>query len=158
MQQAGQAGDDADMQTIRPALPEDAATVVRIVNDAYGMYIPRIGKPPGPMLEDYAALIAEGVVWVIGDPPAGLIVLLSQADHLLLDNIAVDPAHHGAGLGRALLEFADAEARRRGFSELRLYTHEKMVENISLYARIGWEETGRAQQAGYDRVFFRKPI
>jgi GNAT superfamily N-acetyltransferase len=110
------------------------------------------------MLEDYAALIAEGVVWVIGDPPAGLIVLLPQDGHLLLDNIAVDPAHHGEGLGRALLAFADAEARRLGLHELRLYTHEKMVENILLYARIGWQETGRAQQAGYDRVFFRKAV
>ena len=110
------------------------------------------------MLDDYAALISADAVWVIGDPVAGLVVLLPQDDHMLLDNIAVDPARHGEGLGRALLDFADAEAQRRGFSEMRLYTHETMVENIALYARIGWEEIGRAQQAGYDRVFFRKAV
>jgi GNAT superfamily N-acetyltransferase len=132
--------------------------VRRIVDAAYAHYIPRIGKQPGPMLDDYAALIADGDVWVIGAPPAGLIVLLDQPDHLLLDNVAVDPAQQSRGLGRALLDFADAEARRRGFAELRLYTHQKMTENIAIYTALGWQESGRGEQNGYDRVFFRKSV
>lgn len=142
---------------IRPADAADLATIERIVAAAYTKYIERIGKPPGPMLDDYAALIRAHAVWVTDDL-AGLIVLLPEPDHLLLDNIAVDPAFHGKGVGRALMEFAEAEARRRAFPELRLYTHETMTENIALYSRSGWEETGRAEQDGYDRVFFRKTV
>ncbi len=143
---------------IRPADATDLATVERIVRDAYTKYIARIGKPPGPMLDDYAALIRAHQVWVAGEPPTGLIVLIPEADHLLLDNIAVDPTAQGTGLGRRLLDFADAEARRRGYTELRLYTHQMMTENIALYSRIGWTETGRAEQNGFARVFFRKPV
>jgi len=85
-------------------------------------------------------------------------VLLAELDHLLLDNVAVDPAAQGTGLGRALIAFAEAEARRRGYAEMRLYTHETMTENIALYSRTGWTETGRGEQNGFARVFFRKPV
>jgi hypothetical protein len=33
-----------------------------------------------------------------------------------------------------------------------------MVENQRLYASIGYEETGRGSEAGYDRVFMRKRL
>jgi ribosomal protein S18 acetylase RimI-like enzyme len=141
---------------IRPADAADLPAVQRIVAAAYTKYIARIGKPPGPMLDDYAALIRGHNVWVIGQPIRGAIVLLAEDDHLLLDNVAVDPAAQGQGVGRALIAFAEAEARRRGYAELRLYTHETMTENIALYSRTGWTETGRAEQNGFARVFFRK--
>jgi ribosomal protein S18 acetylase RimI-like enzyme len=102
----------------------------------------------------------EGVVWVIeeGGAIAGMIVLLPGPDHLLLDNIAVAPARQGSGLGRRLLAFAEAEAVRRGCREIRLYTHQTMTENQSLYAAIGYQETGRGSEAGNDRVFMRKRL
>jgi len=146
---------------IRRAQPEDRAAVERIVRDAYGIYIERIGKPPGPMLDDYAALIADGAVSALDEPDgtiAGIIVLLPQPDHLLLDNIAVRPDRQGQGLGRQLVAFAEAEARRLGHAELRLYTHQRMTENIALYTRLGFVETGRGREAGYDRVFMTKRL
>jgi ribosomal protein S18 acetylase RimI-like enzyme len=146
---------------IRRAQPEDRAAVEAIVRDAYAIYIERIGKPPGPMLDDYAALIADGAVSVIEESDgtiAAIIVLLPQPDHLLLDNIAVRPDRQGSGLGRRLIAFAEAEARRLGQAELRLYTHETMTENIALYTRLGFVETGRGQAAGYDRVFMTKRL
>ena len=149
------------MAVIRRAKPEDRATVEAIVQDAYGIYIERIGKPPGPMLDDYARLIADGAVSVLEDADAAIaaiIVLLAKPDHLLLDNIAVRPDRQGQGLGRQLIGFAEAEARRLGFTELRLYTHETMTENIALYTRLGFVETGRGHEAGYDRVFMTKRL
>jgi ribosomal protein S18 acetylase RimI-like enzyme len=134
--------------------------IAQIVEEAYRHYIPRIGKPPGPMLDDYAARVSEGVVWVIeeGGAIAGIIVLLPGPDHLLLDNIAVAPARQGSGLGRRLLAFAEAEAARRGYREIRLYTHQTMTENQRLYAAIGYQETGRGTEDGYDRLFMRKRL
>ena len=149
------------MPSIRPADVADLARVQAIVDAAYSMYVARIGKPPGPMVDDYAAHVRNHAIWVACDnlgEIGGLIVLVPEEDHLLLDNIAVDPAWQGKGVGRLLLDFADAEARRRGYAELRLYTNAMMTENVALYARIGWTETGRAAQAGFDRVFFRKAV
>lgn len=145
---------------IRRAAPQNRKEVEAIVAAAYSPYVGRIGKPPGPMLDDYAALIARGAVSVLEADGliAAIIVLLPKPDHLLLDNIAVRPDRQGQGLGRRLIEFAEAEARRLGYPELRLYTHEKMTENIALYRRLGFEGTGRGHQAGYDRVFMTKRL
>ncbi len=110
------------------------------------------------MGDDYVARIRSGSVWVAGDPEDGVVVLLDAPGHLLLDNVAVDRDAQGKGIGRMLIAFAEAEARRRGHAELRLHTHQLMTENIALYARTGWEETGRGEQVGFARVFFRKRL
>jgi ribosomal protein S18 acetylase RimI-like enzyme len=146
---------------IRTAQAADRAAVEAVVQAAYSVYVERIGKPPAPMLDDYARRIAAGAVTVLDEADgriAAIIVLVPKTDHLLLDNIAVRPDCQGRGLGRRLIAFAEAEARRQGFAELRLYTHAKMTENIALYTRLGFAESGRGRQAGYARVFMRKRV
>lgn len=146
--------------TIRSATPDDLLAIRDIVECAYSPYIERIGRPPGPMLDDYAKRIGlkQASVAEYDGRVGGLLVLIDEADHLLLDNIAVHPEAQGQGLGRQLMDFAEAEARRRGYGELRLYTHESMTENIALYSKLGWAETGRAVQAGFERVFMTKNL
>lgn len=143
---------------IRLAHADDANAVRALVADAYGHYIARIGKPPGPMLDDYDRRIAAHQAWVCeerGDV-VGLIVLEEGPDGMLLDNVAVSPAAQGRGLGRALIAFAERETCRRGFDEIRLYTHALMEENIALYGRLGYTITGRVQEKGFDRVYMAK--
>jgi ribosomal protein S18 acetylase RimI-like enzyme len=145
---------------IRPATQADRTTIETIVRDAYSVYLDRMDKPPGPMLDDYGALIGDGAVHVfdeVGEVRA-IIVLLPQSDHLLLDNVAVRPDSQGMGLGRRLIAFAKAEAHRLGFTEVQLYTHQTMTENIALYTRLGFVETGRGRANGYDRVFMTKRL
>jgi ribosomal protein S18 acetylase RimI-like enzyme len=149
-----------DEPTIRVATAIDAPMIASIVQQAYRHYITRMGKPPAPMLDDYAARVRKGVVWVIEQATAifGIIVLLPASDYLLLDNIVVAPERQGMGIGKRLLDFAETEALRRGYREIRLYTHQTMIENRRLYAALGYEETGRATQAGYARVFMCKQL
>ena len=103
--------------TIRPALHDEARAVRDVVHAAYAHYVARIGKPPGPMLDDYPQRIADGQAWVLEDGGriVGILVLEETPAGLLLDNIAVLPDCQGKGYGRALIEFAEAEARRRGY-------------------------------------------
>jgi len=146
---------------IRTAIAADRAAIETIVRDAYSIYVNRIGKPPGPMLDDYGALIGAGTASVLEEPDgtiAAIIVLMPKPDHLLLDNIAVRRDRQGQGVGRRLIAFAESEALRLGYRELRLYTHEKMTENIALYTRLGFVEIGRGHDAGYDRVFMTKLV
>ena len=153
------AGDPFD-QPVRPATAADVAAIERIVRAAYAKYVDRIGKPPGPMLDDYAARVREGSVHVLEElgSIAGIIVLVPKPGHLLLDNIAVAPERQGQGVGRRLLAFAEVEALRLGFDELRLYTNALMHENLAMYPKLGWEEYGGAEQEGYQRIFFRKRL
>jgi ribosomal protein S18 acetylase RimI-like enzyme len=145
---------------IRAAVTADAATVRSVVDAAYGHYVARIGKPPGPMLDDYAKRISDQQTWVLEDDGriVGILVLEQGPAGLLLDNVAVLPDSQGKGFGRALVNFAEAEGRRRGFSEVHLYTHALMSENIRLYQSIGFVETHRGSDKGYDRVYMTRRL
>ncbi len=145
---------------IRLARPDEAAALQAIVHDAYQHYVPRIGKPPGPMQDDYAARIAAGQAWVLeeGGRIMGLAVLEERAADYLLDNIAVRREGQGRGYGRALLGFAEEAARAAGCRAIVLYTHVLMVENQALYRRIGYVETGRVSEKGFERVYMRKTL
>ncbi|MFT7645819.1 MAG: ribosomal protein S18 acetylase RimI-like enzyme [Candidatus Poriferisodalaceae bacterium] len=61
-----------------------------------------------------------------------------DADHFYIDNVAVDPVAQGSGFGARLLDLAAALARAADRSEIRLYTNEVMIENISYYVRRGF--------------------
>lgn len=147
-------------RVIRKADAADAPGVSACVHAAYAPYVARIGTPPGPMLDDYAAVIREHDVHVVdGDGRiAGVVVLVRRGERLLLDNIAVHPRDRGERLGHALLVFAEQRARERGHRALELYTHVQMSENIAWYARRGYAETARVNEKGFARVYMRKPL
>ncbi|PZU19374.1 MAG: GNAT family N-acetyltransferase [Shinella sp.] len=148
------------MPVIEKANPEDQAAVEAIVMAAYAHYIDRNGLTPGPMKDDYAALIAAGHVNVLRDETgvAGVLVLIPEEDCLLLDNVAVSPTAQGKGYGRILLDYVESIARAMGFARIRLYTQVIMTENQAIYAKRGYIETHRAVEKGLHRVFMEKVL
>ena len=143
---------------IRKALTGEAGAVSALVNAAYARYIDRMGKPPAPMLADYDALVAAGVVYVLPGEhePRAAVVMMPDADGLFLENIAVRPDCQGQGLGRELMDFVETSAREQCLPAVHLYTNEVMIENLAFYTRLGFEEMDRREEDGYRRVFFRK--
>ena len=150
-------GDPVRMATAEPG---DVAAIEALVREAYEPYIAGIGRPPGPLEDDYAAIVAAGHALVArrGARIVGLLVTTLQPDHVLVENVAVASSERGAGLGTSLLAVADEQARTAGVPEVRLYTHEKMVENLAFYARRGFLETGRRTEDGFSRVFFSRRV
>jgi ribosomal protein S18 acetylase RimI-like enzyme len=163
---------------IRPAVSSDCDRLTDLATVAYERYLKRMDKKPAPMTEDYAKRVTEGCVFALeirsarpgveksdlepqvsssASPTiAGFIVLLPEKDALLLDNVAVDPAVQGRGYGKMLMAFAEEHARKAGFRRIILYTNEVMTENLQLYPRLGYMETHRAREGGFNRVFFSK--
>ncbi|MGI9304039.1 MAG: GNAT family N-acetyltransferase [Gammaproteobacteria bacterium] len=146
--------------TIREAAPDDALAVSECVQAAYALYVPRMGKKPAPMLADYAELIERGHVHVLCDEQgvAGIIVAFPKGEYLFVENVAVAQQRQDEGLGKQLMMFAETQARRLGLAGIELYTHIKMTENLVFYPRIGYAETHRVREDGYDRVYFRKVL
>jgi ribosomal protein S18 acetylase RimI-like enzyme len=146
--------------SLRPATTGDVPVLTELVNAAYGHYVERIGGPPQPMREDYAEVVRSRQVTVAerDGQVVGLIVLDAADDELVIENVAVRPAHQGTGVGRALLEYAEDVARGRGFNSVRLYTHERMVENLALYKRIGYIEFERRRHGPRLVVHLRKKL
>lgn len=130
---------------IRRAEAEDAAALADCIEAAYAHYASRIADLPA-VSDGIAAQIRDNLVWVAvrEDQIVGGIVLVIRADHGVLANVAVDPDARGAGLGKALMDLVEAEARALGLAQLRLSTHVAMPENVRLYEHLGWRETGRS--------------
>ena len=147
-------------QSLRLATRDDLAGVEAIVRAAYGHYVVRIGREPGPMRDDYAALIRDARVHVAEREGRvqGVLVLIPQDDAMLLDNVAVAPAAQGTGLGRLMLDFAERAALEAGYRAIKLYTNEAMTENIALYTRLGYAATHRGEENGLRRVYMRKSL
>ena len=145
---------------VRLATAHDAIAARACVQAAFVPYIARIGKSPAPMLLDYLTLIDASCVWVaeLSSQVEGVLVQYETPDGFYIDTVAVNPKAHGRGVGRALLEFAEDEAVRRGFASVYLCTNSKMTENQVLYPKIGYVEFDRRTEAGYDRIFYRKGL
>jgi GNAT superfamily N-acetyltransferase len=145
---------------IRQARPEEADAARDVVIAAYQHYVPIIGRKPAPMLDDYAARIAAGQLWVLQDAHglAGVLVLENGPDCFMLENIAVSPDRQGRGVGRQLLDFAEAEAARCGWNAVTLYTNALMLTNIAIYTARGYVETGRVTEKGFQRVYMEKQL
>jgi ribosomal protein S18 acetylase RimI-like enzyme len=148
------------MVTIRLAGPGDVDALGAIAAAAYEKYIPRIGRAPAPVTADYAQAVRSGQAWAATEDSevVGFVVLIARPGYLLLDNVAVLPAAQNRGVGGRLLGLAEEHARSLDLGEIRLYTNEAMTENLAYYTRHGYVETHRAEQDGFRRVYFRKPI
>ena len=118
---------------------------------------------PTPVDADHAALIAAGQVWVVrdGGADAGVMVLDAAADYLMIESLAIPPAHQGRGIGRWMLDFAERRARDLGLPELRLYTNALMARNLGIYRQAGFFETHRQpvpHRVAFVRVHMTKPL
>lgn len=132
----------ANMQgvTLRQATPDDAAAIRDLTRAAYAKWVPLIGREPKPMTADYSKavrnhrfdlLMTEGRL-------AALIETLAHADHLLIENVAVEPSFQKRGFGTFLIAHAEHLADASGLHEVRLYTNQRFVENVRFYRGLGY--------------------
>ena len=131
----------ASIPAIRRAIAADAALVRSISRAAYAKWVPLIGREPWPRTADYDAALRNHIIDLLhlqGDVVA-LVEMIPAADHLLVENVAVLPAHQGQGHGRRLMAHAEAVATALGHRQVRLYTNQRFAENITLYQRLGYE-------------------
>ena len=68
--------------------------------------------------------------------------------------LVVDASHRGEGVGRALVEAMEAEARARRCELLFLTTAARREDAHEFYLRVGLEETGKrfAKSLGYEET------
>ncbi len=147
--------------TIHQAAPKDVAAIQACAAEAYEKYVERMGRKPAPMVADFAQQVRQKTVHVsVGRQGEieGFIVFYPRADHVHLENVAVCPRRQRQGVGKKLIAYCENAARKMGLRAIELYTNEKMTENLTLYPRLGYEETGRRTEDGFNRVFFRKEI
>jgi len=111
------------------------------------------------MIADFAADRAQGNLWVYDSGQIdGYIVMKQSGKTGFIENVAVAPRTHGRGLGRELLAFAETRCVARGADRMILYTNIHMTPNLTLYPYLGYHETGRRTENGFERVYFEKRL
>ncbi len=133
----------------RTATLSESKEVARLIGDAFAPYVRALGREwPAEGTPEYAgrwkhfvAEIERGDVHVAveGGRIVGAARTKPQANDLYIDQIAVDPAQQGTGVGSWMLQRIDELARAQGLGGLSLITAEMAVANIRLYERHGFE-------------------
>jgi ribosomal protein S18 acetylase RimI-like enzyme len=145
---------------LREATPADVAQITELVAAAYGRYVDELGFVPRPLTEDYSDVVSRAQVSVAEreGEMVGLLVLDTDDEGFFVDNVAVAPSAQGAGVGRLLLDHAEAQARLAGFDSIYLYTHERATVNLAIYERLGYVEYDRRAIGDAKIVYLRKPL
>jgi GNAT superfamily N-acetyltransferase len=132
--------------TIRDASPADSEAIAGLLGE---LGYPTTVEAVHSRLERLQIVGDRVVVADSGDEVVGL-AHLQVTPAIELDRPAakigaliVAEAHRGEGIGRALVEAVDAEARARGCALLFLTTSERRTDAHEFYKRVGLEETGK---------------
>jgi uncharacterized protein YndB with AHSA1/START domain/GNAT superfamily N-acetyltransferase len=143
---------------IREAVPDDLAAVCRLgaeVNLLHHQEWPHIFAGPGdPMAQashwrrgiaatDAATYVAEQGAQVVGFVTVFEVregsPLQQPVPFARVNTVSVDERHRGAGIGRALMQQAEAWAMQRGLTDLRLHVWHFNQRALHLYDELGYE-------------------
>jgi len=125
---------------LRRATSGDARAIRERTRGAYARWVPVIGREPKPMAADYAEAVRNHLIDLlcVGGELAALIETIPEADHLLIENVAVSPGFQHRGHGRRLIAHAEGLAVSLGYREARLYTNRLFAENVRLSLKLGY--------------------
>jgi GNAT superfamily N-acetyltransferase len=121
------------------------------------------GFDPGDALTSDAASLREPTgVFVLassdGEPAACGGVWKNAPDIAEIKRMWVDDQWRGAGLGSRLLSRLESEARRLGYSSVRLDTNPTLSEAIAMYGRAGYRPVERYNDNPYAGAWFEKSL
>ena len=149
------------MLHIRLATGNDVSALRAIATYAYAQYVGAIGREPAPMVADFDHHLRNDIVFVAVTKPENIVVgyavLMRKDDSVWLESIAVATAHIGQGIGTSLINHIEDHLSGCTTS-YQLYTNVKMVRNMRWYERLGFIETGRGVENGFERVYYRKTL
>ena len=145
---------------LRQGMVSDAPAIRTLTREAYAKWVPIIGRELKPMTADYAEAVRKHRfdLLYVAEKLAALIETISEADHLLIENVAVSPSFQGRGFGRKLIAHAEQMAASLGFSETRLYTNKLFTENMQLYSKLGYRVDREEEFKGGLAVHMSRPV
>jgi ribosomal-protein-alanine acetyltransferase len=125
---------------IRPAAITDIPALINIENTRFETDRISARSFRRFIARDSAAILVRET----GNAIIGYVLLLfrKNASVARLYSIAVAPGHEGRGLGRQLIEAAEAEAVKRGKKLLRLEVRDGNITAIRLYQQHGFRQIG----------------
>lgn len=146
---------------MRPARPADLAGVLALyaqpelddgnvlsVADAQCI-LARFSRYP-----DYTLYVAEQDSRIVG---SFALLIMDNLGHLgapsaIVEDVVVDPALHGNGIGQAMMHFAADKAREKGCYKLVLSSNAKRERAHKFYEALGFERHGYSFRLRFDEA------
>jgi ribosomal protein S18 acetylase RimI-like enzyme len=100
------------------------------------------GKGGATLVAEVAGAVAGFICYTFEEDP-GAFVRPERRHHAMIWDISVDEEARGRGVGRALLEAAERDARVAGVGEIRLYVLEGNVRARRIYEEAGYRNYER---------------
>jgi GNAT superfamily N-acetyltransferase len=146
--------------TRRAATYADLDAILSLISQSFAPHHDIIGDWPGPRPDALLAATGRGeVILVEADRNLiGLLWTFPDADALIVNLVAVAPAWQRQGIGARLMAIAEALAREKGQGILRLNTAAGLAGNLDFYVHLGFIETDRRVERGFERAFLEKHL
>ena len=131
--------------TYRTATPADVPALVRLINSAYRVEVFFLHGDRTSAPDVVAKLEAPASDFLVIDDSGGLagavhVEVRGERGYFAL--LSVDPSHQGRGLGRVLVEAAEAHCRAAGCRALDIDVVNLRTELPPFYAKFGFRPTG----------------
>lgn len=144
---------------VRAAKAEDVREIMRIIHDAFLIYMENgcLPNPPSALFEteiEVAEDIRKKCVLAaeVNGRLSGTLRLSFKNGEAYLSRFAVDPSLHRSGIGKALLDFAAGEAIKNGCTEISLHTSLDAKNLVRLYKAHGFSVCEINTSRGYRRA------
>jgi ribosomal protein S18 acetylase RimI-like enzyme len=160
--------------TIRPAIPDDAPEVLKLVNRAYRGDSSRAGWTTEADLVGDQRIDLEGVLVKINDPSGKLLVAYDEAGQLAscceirrpegkhvgyFGMFAVDPLRQGGGIGRQVMMAAEKYGKETlDLNRLEMTVIWTRKELMEWYERLGYHKTGEKRPFPYHDPTQGRPL
>jgi GNAT superfamily N-acetyltransferase len=142
---------------IVPCGPERAEDVHRLTQAAFAAY-QHLDPPSGARRESVTRVIDDlragggGIAEVGGRAVGCLRWRGAESGDFHVRRLAVEPELQRQGVGRALMAWAEREARRRSCEAVSVGVRIALPGNLAFYRQLGYEVTGEHRHDGYDRI------
>jgi GNAT superfamily N-acetyltransferase len=146
-----------DSLQVVPCGPERAEEVHRLTQAAFGSYR-QLAPPSGALRESVTRVIDDlrgggGAIADLEGRPVGCLRWQVATDgDFHVRRVAVAPELQHRGVGRALMAWAEREARRRGCEGVSVGVRIALPGNLAFYRELGYAVTGEHRHDGYDRT------
>jgi predicted N-acetyltransferase YhbS len=133
---------------------ERAEDVHRLTQAAFGPY-GALEPPSGAVVESVERVAADlaaggGAVAERDGIAVGCLRWRPRADgDMYVGRVAIEPGEQGSGIGRALVAWAEGEARRQGRPGVSVGVRIALPANLAYFRRLGYEVTGEHSHEGF---------
>jgi ribosomal protein S18 acetylase RimI-like enzyme len=140
--------------SIRAARVGDAAVIADLIRLAFSAQ-PRPTNPPSSALNETAATIADhlgrggGAILESDGTIVGVVLWNEEDGALYISRLSVHPERRRRGTARALMEEAEREARRLGFSRMTLGVRLELEENRRFFRSVGFVDASFRSHEGF---------